>query len=101
MLLFMIALVGVFIWFLGGMPGRVAAARNHPYAKAITLGGWASLFLGVVTWPLILMWAYSNPETSGSPALSSDNENQIREEIARLAVQGTNSSISSSEFSKL
>ncbi|MGI9519006.1 MAG: DUF3302 domain-containing protein [Pirellulaceae bacterium] len=64
MLLFMIALLGVFIWFLGGMPGRVAVARNHPSTQAITMGGWASLLLGVVTWPLILMWAYSNPAST-------------------------------------
>ena len=87
MLLFMIALVGVFIWFLGGLPGRVATARNHPYSKAITMGGWAALFLGVVTWPVILMWAYSTPELENSSPYTSDGENQLRDEVARLTSQ--------------
>jgi hypothetical protein len=55
------ALVCAAIWMLGSLPGKVAIDRNHPYAKAIQVGGWATLFLGIVAWPLVLMWAYSPP----------------------------------------
>lgn len=62
LILIMIAgLIGAAIWLLGSLPGKVAAERNHPYANAIQVGGWATLFLGVVAWPLVLMWAYSPP----------------------------------------
>jgi hypothetical protein len=40
------------------LPGRIAASRNHPYADAVRVGGWATLFFGGVFWPLILVWAY-------------------------------------------
>ena len=49
------------LWFLGGMPGRVAAERNHPKADAIRVGGWATLIFGIVGWPWVLMWAYAHP----------------------------------------
>jgi hypothetical protein len=55
------ALVCAAIWMLGSLPGKVAADRNHPYAAAIQVGGWATLFLGIVIWPLVLMWAYCGP----------------------------------------
>ena len=83
MLIFMIALGCFFIWFLGGLPGRVAADRNHPYAKSIQVGGWASLFLGIVTWPLILMWAYATKPA----AQSIDQESGIQQELAMLKQQ--------------
>lgn len=61
-LIFMVALGLVVFWFLGGWPGRVAAARNHPYRTAVTIGGWVTLVAGGVLWPLVLIWAYA-----GSP----------------------------------
>jgi hypothetical protein len=87
MLIFMIALACFFVWFLGGLPGRVAVDRKHPYARSIQVGGWASLFLGVVTWPLILMWAYADSNSrlaeSGQPA----TDNSLRNELAQLKLQ--------------
>jgi len=55
------ALAIYFVWFIGGMPGRVATERNHPKADAIRVGGWATLIFGVVGWPWVLMWAYAQP----------------------------------------
>ncbi|WP_439102967.1 DUF3302 domain-containing protein [Congregibacter sp.] len=53
---------GVGIVVLMGMwPGKVAHARNHPQAEAITVGGWLTLFLGFVFWPLMVVWAYTKP----------------------------------------
>ena len=40
------------------MPGRIARKRGHPWAQAVTVGGWATLICGFVFWPLVLIWAY-------------------------------------------
>ena len=58
-LLITLGLVVVLIWFLAGLPGRVAKERSHPYADAIQVGGWVTLILGGVGWPFVLMWAYA------------------------------------------
>ena len=50
-------LVAVFV-ALGMMPGRIARKRGHPWAQAVTVGGWATLIFGLVFWPLVLIWAY-------------------------------------------
>ncbi len=44
--LFLMGLALYFVFFIGSMPGRVAAERNHPKAEAIKIGGWATLILG-------------------------------------------------------
>jgi amino acid transporter len=49
--------VAVFV-ALGMMPGHIARKRNHPWAQAVTVGGWATLICGFVFWPLVLIWAY-------------------------------------------
>jgi prepilin signal peptidase PulO-like enzyme (type II secretory pathway) len=49
--------VAVFV-ALGMMPGRIARTRGHPWAEAVTVGGWATLIFGFVFWPLMLVWAY-------------------------------------------
>jgi hypothetical protein len=50
-------LVAVFV-ALGMMPGHIARKRGHPWAQAVTVGGWATLIFGLVFWPLVLVWAY-------------------------------------------
>ncbi|MCB8819762.1 DUF3302 domain-containing protein [Microvirga rosea] len=49
--------VAVFI-ALGMMPGHIARKRGHPWPEAVTVGSWATLILGFVFWPLVLIWAY-------------------------------------------
>ncbi|MCV9963418.1 DUF3302 domain-containing protein [Pararhizobium sp. BT-229] len=44
--------------FLATLPGMIAKRRNHPWAEAITVAGWVTLFLGFALWPLVLIWAY-------------------------------------------
>jgi len=46
------------IVFMAMWPGMVARRRNHPWAEAVTVGGWVTLFLGFVLWPIVLIWAY-------------------------------------------
>jgi hypothetical protein len=44
--------------YLAALPGSIARNRNHPWAKAVTVGGWVTFFLGFVLWPVVLIWAY-------------------------------------------
>ena len=50
-------IVAVFVT-LGMMPGHIARKRGHPWAQAVTVGSWATLIVGFVFWPLVLIWAY-------------------------------------------
>jgi uncharacterized BrkB/YihY/UPF0761 family membrane protein len=50
-------IVAIFV-ALGMMPGHIARKRGHPWAQAVTVGGWATLIFGFVLWPLVLIWAY-------------------------------------------
>ncbi|MDQ6432793.1 DUF3302 domain-containing protein [Mesorhizobium sp. LHD-90] len=60
-------LVAIFVT-LGMMPGRIARRRGHPWAEAVTVGGWATLIFGFVFWPLVLIWAYVDyPERKERP----------------------------------
>jgi hypothetical protein len=77
---------------LGSLPGKVAADRNHPYAGAIQVGGWATLFLGIVIWPLVLMWAYCGPVAvaSSDSALGEpwqDELGKLKTQVDTLAKQ--------------
>jgi len=44
--------------FVAMLPGMVARRRCHPWAQAVAIGGWVTLFLGFVLWPVVLIWAY-------------------------------------------
>jgi hypothetical protein len=44
--------------FLAMLPGMIAKKRGHPWAQGVTVGGWVTLFLGFMLWPVILIWAY-------------------------------------------
>lgn len=44
--------------FMAMLPGMIAKKRNHPYAEAVTVAGWVTLFFGFVLWPVALIWAY-------------------------------------------
>jgi hypothetical protein len=46
---------------LGGLPGRIASARDHPRAVAISICGWLGLLVFPL-WPLALVWAYLTPK---------------------------------------
>lgn len=46
------------ICIAGSLPGSIARARHHPWAEAVTVAGWVTLFLGFVLWPVVLIWAY-------------------------------------------
>lgn len=48
---------------LGGLPGKIAAERGHPQAKAIAAAGWISLATLGALWPIAFVWAFTGPAT--------------------------------------
>lgn len=46
------------IIFMAMAPGMIAKRRNHPWAQAVAVGGWVTLFFGFVLWPIVVIWAY-------------------------------------------
>lgn len=44
--------------FMAMLPGMIANRRGHPWAQAVTVAGWITLFLGFALWPVALIWAY-------------------------------------------
>jgi hypothetical protein len=46
------------IVFMAMLPGIIAKRRNHPYATAVQVAGWVTLFFGFLLWPVALIWAY-------------------------------------------
>src|SRR5664279_1133825 len=43
--------------FVLGLPGRIAVARNHPEAEAVSMMGWVG-FVAVVPWMQAFIWAF-------------------------------------------
>lgn len=55
------------IVFMAMLPGMIAKSRNHPWAGAVQVAGWVTLFFGFLFWPLAVIWAYVDiPERSKS-----------------------------------
>jgi hypothetical protein len=52
-----VSVVAVFC-IAGWLPGHIAKGRGHPYADAVTVAGWITLFFGFALWPVALIWAY-------------------------------------------
>jgi hypothetical protein len=48
-------------------PGLIARKRGHPWARAVAIGGWATLIFGFVFWPLILIWAFVDVPVKQEP----------------------------------
>ena len=66
--------IGLFV-FLGGWPGRVAKRLEHPYANAVSVGGWVTLVFGGVGWPFVLIWAYAVPDRAAMASSEAEFEN--------------------------
>lgn len=71
-LIVLVASTVFIIVFMAMWPGMVARRRNHPWAEAVAIGGWVTLVLGFVLWPVVLIWAYvdvpANPARRSSDA---------------------------------
>jgi hypothetical protein len=57
LIVLLLCMVAVIV-FLAMLPGMIAKGRNHPWAQAVTVAGWVTLFFGFVLWPVVLIWAY-------------------------------------------
>ena len=57
LILLCLIIAAVFV-ALGMLPGHVAFKRGHPWAEAVSIGGWVTLICGFVFWPLVMIWAY-------------------------------------------
>lgn len=59
-ILIVVAVNVAFLLWLAALPGSIARERKHPQAEAITACGWLSLLTLFATWPIALVWAYTN-----------------------------------------
>ncbi len=62
----LLSTVVVAIVLLGGLPGRIAAGRNHPQATAVAAAGWISLVTLGALWPIAFVWAFMAPRGRSS-----------------------------------
>jgi hypothetical protein len=60
-ILFVVATMVGFVLWLASLPGKIARARGHAQAEAVSVAGWLSLLTLFTTWPLVLVWAYFRP----------------------------------------
>jgi hypothetical protein len=61
-LIFVASSVVYLVYFLGGLPGRIARQRHHLQAEAIRMMGWLGLLTAGIVWGVALVWAYITPK---------------------------------------
>ena len=84
-ILLILGLIGLaIIWELGGLPGKKAAERNHPQAEAINIAAWLGLALGVILWPLALIWAFMAQQQSADGGDQSAAITRLEERLAAM-----------------
>jgi membrane-bound acyltransferase YfiQ involved in biofilm formation len=57
-LIILVCSTSAVVIFMAMLPGMIAKKRGHPWAQAVTVAGWITLFLGFALWPIALIWAY-------------------------------------------
>lgn len=77
--------------FLLGLPGRIAVARKHPDAEAVTLLGWAGGF-AVLPWMQALIWAFKPSDVIDIRRFPPDVQTAIAKELAKLKAVDANAS---------
>lgn len=82
LVLFLVGGWALFIYFFGGLPGRIARQRQHPQADAITLCGWIGVFLVGIGWLVALIWAHTHKSTATNPSINGlfrrkEHENEL------------------------
>jgi amino acid transporter len=84
LLILIVALIAIWV-ALAMLPGRIAKSRNHPQAEAINVGGWLGALLLFVLWPLVLIWAFTKPQTASEGAGGDDKElKRLQSRISNL-----------------
>src|SRR5271157_1947381 len=69
--------------FILGLPGRLAIARKHPEAEAVSLMGWLG-FLAIVPWVQAFIWALKPTNVVDIRYFPKAEARNIEEELARL-----------------
>ncbi|MCP5426281.1 MAG: DUF3302 domain-containing protein [Gammaproteobacteria bacterium] len=82
---FLTGVAGVAFWvWLAGLPGRIAVARKHPEAEAVSLLGWAGLLPTVYPWVQALIWAFKPTDIVDIRRFPREEAQAIQADIARL-----------------
>jgi len=86
-IVFLICIFAAIVVVIGGIPGKIARNRNHPWPDAVNTAGWIGLATGVL-WPFALVWAffpYPCPSggASGSTA-ATDDVDQLQQRLTSL-----------------
>lgn len=68
---------------VAGLPGRIAVARKHPDAEAVTIMGWAGL-LPVLPWIQAFIWAFRPTDIVDIRRYPKEEARAVDEEIAHL-----------------
>jgi Protein of unknown function (DUF3302)/Superinfection immunity protein len=72
-----------------GLPGRIAVARKHPDAEAVTLLGWAGGF-AVLPWMQALIWAFKPTDVIDIRRFPPEVQTAIVKELAKLKAVDAN-----------
>ena len=76
-------MIAAAIVFIGGLPGKIAQKREHPWPDAVNAASWIGLATGVL-WPFAFVWAFLPvPNAEGSPGKSPDAGVDDREELQK------------------
>jgi hypothetical protein len=82
---FLLVFSGLFtVLWLAGLPGRIAIARKHPDAEAVSMMGYAG-FLAAVPWIQAFIWAFKPTNIVDIRRFPAQEAKGIDEEIARLS----------------
>ncbi len=73
----------IFLFWLAGLPGRIAIKRNHPEAEAVKLLGWSG-FLAVVPWIQAFIWAFKPTDVIDIRRFPKEEAKATEEEITQL-----------------
>ena len=73
--------------FVLGLPGRIAIARKHPDAEAVSMMGWLG-FLAIVPWVQAFIWAFEPTQIIDIRRYPTAEAAAIDEEIAELKGEG-------------
>jgi hypothetical protein len=70
--------------FVLGLPGRIAVARNHPEAEAVSMMGWVG-FVAVVPWMQAFIWAFKPTDVVDIRYTPKETARETAEQIARVS----------------
>jgi len=83
-LFFLGVLALIAIVFVLGLPGRIAIARKHPDAEAVSIMGWVG-FLALVPWIQAFIWAFKPTQVIDNRRYPPAENAAINEEIAKMS----------------